>query len=62
VNGRNANSWAEKLALDVWYVDHRSLWLDAKILALTATRVISREGIGHGANATMPEFMGALDR
>jgi len=59
VNGRNALSWDEKLALDVWYVDHRSFALDLEILALTVVRVLSRQGITHGKEATMPEFMGS---
>jgi sugar transferase EpsL len=58
VNGRNAISWDEKLALDVWYVDHWSLWLDLKILALTALRVVKRDGIAQQGHVTMPEFMG----
>jgi sugar transferase EpsL len=59
VNGRNALSWNEKFELDVWYVDHRSMRLDLKILAMTAMRVLSREGISSGQHATMPEFMGS---
>lgn len=59
VNGRNALSWDEKFALDVWYVDHRSMALDMKILVCTVTAVIRRDGIYHGGEATMPEFMGS---
>lgn len=58
INGRNAISWDEKLALDVWYVDHRNLWLDLRILAATFWKVIHREGISAAGEATMPEFMG----
>lgn len=58
VNGRNAIGWDEKLALDVWYVDNRSLWLDAKILALTILKVARRSDISSDGHATMPEFMG----
>jgi sugar transferase EpsL len=58
IHGRNAITWEEKFALDTWYVDHWSLWLDAKILALTAQRVLLRDGISAGNCATMPEFMG----
>ncbi|MBI2378121.1 MAG: sugar transferase [Deltaproteobacteria bacterium] len=58
VNGRNSVAWDEKLALDVWYVDHWSLSLDAKILAKTVATVLRRSGISHRAHATMPEFMG----
>ncbi len=58
VNGRNALSWEDKFALDVWYVDHRSLWLDFKILAMTVGKVLVRDGIGHAGEATMPKFTG----
>jgi lipopolysaccharide/colanic/teichoic acid biosynthesis glycosyltransferase/glycosyltransferase involved in cell wall biosynthesis len=58
VNGRNAISWEQRFALDVWYVDHWSLWLDLKILALTALRVVKRDGIAQQGHVTMPEFMG----
>jgi sugar transferase EpsL len=59
VKGRNALSWEDKFALDVWYVDHRSFALDLKILMMTALRIVQRNGIGHGAQPTMPEFMGS---
>lgn len=58
INGRNALSWDEKFALDVWYVDHLSLWLDLKIIALTIWKIIKREGISQDGYATMPEYMG----
>jgi len=58
VNGRNALTWEEKFALDVWYVDHYSLWLDVKILALTVWKIIKREGITEPGRATAQEFMG----
>ncbi len=58
VNGRNAISWADKFALDVWYVDHRSLWLDVRILWLTVRKVMVREGISAAGEATMPRFEG----
>lgn len=58
INGRNAISWEDKLELDVWYVDHLSLWLDFKILVLTLTKVIKREGISQDGHVTMTEFMG----
>lgn len=58
VNGRNAITWEEKFALDVWYVDNWSLWLDLKILVLTLIKVLKREGISAEGEATMPEFMG----
>lgn len=58
VNGRNAISWDEKFALDVWYVDNRSLWLDMKIIWLTIRKVIKREGISAAGEATMSKFTG----
>jgi lipopolysaccharide/colanic/teichoic acid biosynthesis glycosyltransferase len=60
VNGRNAITWEEKFALDVWYVDNRSFALDLKILAKTVWKVIGREGISAEGEATMPEFMGSV--
>lgn len=56
VNGRNAISWSEKFAFDVWYVDNRSLRLDLKIIWLTIRKVIKREGISAEGEATMPKF------
>ncbi|OYD52104.1 sugar transferase [Acidovorax kalamii] len=58
VNGRNALSWEERFKLDIWYVDHRSLWLDLRILWLTVRKVIVREGISAQGEATMPRFTG----
>lgn len=58
VNGRNAISWEEKFALDVWYVDNQSLWLDIKILLLTVKKVFFREGISAAGEATMSKFTG----
>ncbi|MBB3693774.1 sugar transferase [Sphingomonas sp. BK580] len=58
INGRNSISWEEKFALDVWYVDHQSTWLDAKILFATVLQVIRRRGINSADSATMPEFTG----
>ncbi|NLW44484.1 MAG: sugar transferase [Syntrophomonadaceae bacterium] len=58
VNGRNAITWEEKFALDVWYVNNCSFWLDMKILAMTVVKVFKREGISAEGEATMPEFMG----
>ncbi|MDI1244690.1 MAG: sugar transferase [Rhodoferax sp.] len=58
VNGRNAISWADKFALDVWYVDHRSLWLDVQILWRTVRKVLVRDGISAAGEATMPKFTG----
>jgi lipopolysaccharide/colanic/teichoic acid biosynthesis glycosyltransferase len=59
VNGRNAITWEQKFALDAWYADHRSLWLDATILALTAWRVLRREGVSAPGEDTMPRFQGS---
>jgi lipopolysaccharide/colanic/teichoic acid biosynthesis glycosyltransferase len=59
VGGRNSLSWDERFARDVWYVDHMSLSLDLKILALTVRGVVLREGISAEGHATMPEFQGA---
>ncbi|MEH6660526.1 MAG: sugar transferase [Parasphingorhabdus sp.] len=58
INGRNAISWDEKFALDIWYVDNRSLWLDLKIIWLTIRKVLKREGISAAGEATMPKFTG----
>jgi lipopolysaccharide/colanic/teichoic acid biosynthesis glycosyltransferase len=62
VNGRNALTWEEKFALDVWYVDHRSFRLDLKILARTVLQVPRREGISAEGHATMPPFRGSGER
>jgi len=59
VNGRNALTWEQKFAYDVWYVDHRSLGLDLKILLLTVWRVVTRQGISAEGEATMGEFGGS---
>lgn len=56
VKGRNAISWPEKFALDLWYVDHRSFTLDLRILLLTIGQVIRSHGINAVGAATMPEF------
>lgn len=61
INGRNAIAWEQKFALDVWYVDHRSLWLDLRILFLTVWKVVNRSGISAAGDATMPEFRGGAD-
>ena len=62
VNGRNALSWEQKFELDVWYVDHKSLPLGLKILWLTLLTVLGRKGIHHDTYATMPEFLGSIER
>lgn len=58
VNGRNALDWETRFKLDVWYVDHWSLALDLRILAMTALKVLRRTGVSADGHATMPEFMG----
>ncbi len=62
VNGRNAISWEEKFRLDVWYVDHRSLLLDAKIIGKTLKKVLIKEGISAAGEATMPKFSGSEEQ
>ena len=59
VNGRNAISWPDKFALDVWYVDNQSLWLDIKILWMTVRKVLVRDGISAAGEATMSKFEGS---
>lgn len=61
VSGRNALSWEEKFALDIDYVDTRSLGVDAGILWLTLWKVLRRDGIAASGQATMPEFLGATE-
>ncbi|MFW5713519.1 MAG: sugar transferase [Brevefilum sp.] len=58
VHGRNALTWQEKFRLDVWYVDHWSLWLDIKIIAMTIIKVLRREGISQPGQATAEPFKG----
>lgn len=58
VNGRNALDWPQRFALDVWYVDHWSFWLDIRILLMTLWKVISREGISQPGQATTEYFTG----
>lgn len=58
VNGRNSVSWPERLELDVWYVEHRSLWLDLCIMVRTVGVVVSGSGVSADGEATMAEFTG----
>lgn len=58
VNGRNAVTWEERFKLDVWYVDHRSFWLDLKILMLTVWRVFQAQDVSQPGCATMSRFTG----
>lgn len=59
VSGRNALTWEEKFALDIWYVDHWSNGLDLRILWRTLRAVLKREGISGEGTATMTEFLGS---
>ena len=59
INGRNAISWEDKFALDVWYVDNRTFWLDIKIIWLTVAKVFKRDGISADGEATMSKFTGS---
>ena len=58
INGRNALTWEEKFANDVWYIDNWSLWLDIKILFITVMKVLKHDGISADGEATMPRFEG----
>lgn len=58
VNGRNAIGWHDKFALDVWYVDHRSMWLDLRIIVLTVMKVVRREGVVAENSVTTEKFTG----
>lgn len=60
-NGRNAISWEEKFALDVWYVQNISFWVDVKVIFLTLKEVFCREGISSAHSVTMEEFSGAKE-
>lgn len=59
VNGRNAIGWEQKFELDVWYVDHRSFWLDLQILFKTVFKVLKRDGISSAQDVTMQPFKGS---
>ena len=59
VSGRNQLSWEERFDLDVWYVDHRSFWLDVRILLRTVRKVIIGEGVAQPGHETAAEFMGS---
>lgn len=59
VNGRNAISWDEKFALDIWYVDNQSMLLDLKILFMTVASIVKREGINASQDVPMPKFTGS---
>lgn len=61
VSGRNSLPWPERFVLDVWYVDHRSILLDLRILALTLLRVVARDGISAAGTETVGRFTGNAD-
>lgn len=58
IHGRNALTWQGKFTLDVWYVDHWSIWLDIKIIGMTVVKVLRREGISQPGQATAELFKG----
>ncbi|OGT09870.1 MAG: hypothetical protein A2X77_04695 [Gammaproteobacteria bacterium GWE2_42_36] len=60
VSGRNNLSWEDKFKLDIWYVDHVSLWVDIKILFLTFFKVLKSEGISQPGHVTMEYFTGSM--
>lgn len=62
VNGRNALDWESRFAMDVWYVDNRSLALDLKILARTVAAVLSRHGVAAEGEATVAPFASGADK
>lgn len=57
-HGRNAISWTEKFKLDVWYVDHCTLWTDIKVIFITIKNVLMRKDINSATAATMEAFNG----
>jgi len=59
INGRNNTTWEERFALDVWYVDNQSLWLDIRILFQTFAAVVKRDGISQQGHVTMSRFTGS---
>ncbi len=58
INGRNATDWPDRLAMDVWYVDHWSFWLDIRILLMTFWKALKREGVNQPGQATVEYFKG----
>lgn len=62
INGRNTLTWDDRLALDVWYVDHASLWLDARILVRTAFRLVRGTEVNADGDLDVPKFQGTQDR
>ena len=62
VNGRNGIGWNKRLEMDVWYVDHQSIWLDVRILFKTSVQVLRRVGVNASSSVTMPELRPAKER
>ena len=62
INGRNTLNWNDRLALDVWYVDHASLWLDARILVQTVLRLVRGSEVNADGDLDVPKFQGIQDR
>lgn len=62
VNGRNATSWDERFAHDVWYVKNRTFLLDLRILLFTVRQVLVADGIAQAGHVTMPRFAGHSER
>jgi lipopolysaccharide/colanic/teichoic acid biosynthesis glycosyltransferase len=58
VHGRNQVPWERRFELDAWYVDHQSLWLDLRILAMTVARVVRAEGISQSGRESTDPFTG----
>ena len=58
INGRNAISWDEKFAFDIWYIEKHNLWFDLKIIYMTFVKVVKRDGISAAGEATMSKFRG----
>jgi sugar transferase EpsL len=59
IHGRNSLTWEQKFKLDIWYIDHQSLWLDVKILLWSVWKVMIRQGVSQPGQATAEEFMGS---
>ncbi len=62
IKGRNTLPWEQRFELDVWYVDHQSVWLDFKILTVTCWKIITRDGINQPGQATAKEFRGSPEK
>ena len=58
INGRNTVDWPARFAMDIWYVDHWSFWLDIRIIFLTVWKVLSREGVNQEGQSTVEYFKG----